>query len=171
MINNIPVDQQEIKNMLDLAQRRYTRASQNAEPWMQQAVRFLKIYRQMQDAVHDSDEPNTFLPYAFGLVEQIVYKMSEPVLKMVPPCRVLPKKFGHDQQAFKFEQKARNFYTSSEYQLNYINSCSEQVILGSAWEMDSWHQEYSSGRRWVNAEQKGEMPTMMGMDVKPVPLK
>lgn len=163
--------QAEKDDLVNLAMRRYQRAANNIQPWFEKAVRFYKIWRSLQDAVEDEDEPNTFLPYAFGLIEQIVYKASEPILKMVPPCRVLPKRFGQDAQAKKFEQIARNYYTASEYQLEYIRSVREQVILGSAWELDTWYQDYVKARRWVKRPAIGKLEKIQGLNGSPLELK
>ncbi len=167
----IPKTETEKTELLDLCQRRYLRANQNCQPWMENAVRYYKIYRAMADAALDEDEPNTFLPYAYGLVEQIVYKISEPILKMVPPCRVIPKKFGQDEMASKFEQIARNYYTASPYQLEYINSCREQTIVGSAWEMDTWYQDYVKARRWTKVQRQAPLTAIRGMNGSPLALK
>src|SRR5258708_21309106 len=145
---NPKLSEQEKTDLLDLSRRRYMRASQNVQPWFEKAVRFYKIYREMQDSVMDPDEPNTFLPYAFGIIENITYKMSEPILKMMPPCRAVPKRMGQDQQARKFEQITRNIYARLEYQMGYIASCREQAITGSAWELDRWYQDYLPAKRW-----------------------
>ncbi len=158
--------QTQINELLDMAKRRYMRATNNCLVWHQNAVRFYKIYRAMQDSVQDTDEPNTFLPYAFGLIEQIVYKMSEPILKMMPPCRVLPKRMGQDESARKMEQIARNYYAGSAYQLGYIASCREEAIVGSAWELDQWYQDYIDAKRWVKVKKRSPMTKMMGMDGK-----
>lgn len=162
--------QAEIDELLDLNKRRYMRGSNNIQPWFQNAVRFWKIYRAMQDTLEDTDEPNTFLPYAFGIVEKIVYKMSEPILKMMPPCRALPKRIGQDEQARKFEQIARNYYSGSAYQLGYISSCREEAIVGSAWEIDQWYQDYLPAKRWVKQKKQAPMPAIRSMAGKVLPL-
>lgn len=167
---NPKLSQAETDELLDLGKRRYMRATNNCLVWMENAVRFYKIYRAMQDSVEDTDEPNACLPYAFGLTEQIVYKMSEPILKMMPPCRALPKRMGQDEQARKFEQIARNYYSGSTYQLGYISSCREQAIVGSAWEMDQWYQDYIEAKRWEKVKRRAPMTEMMSVRGQKIPL-
>lgn len=123
-------------------------------PYWETAIRMYKIYELFKDAVdneteEDADQPNVALPYAFGIVENIVAKSTEPLFQMKPPVKVQAKRVDDEDKADNFTGYARNFFSSSEWQLGYTRSNRECIIAGWAWEKDEWAMQYIMGKRWV----------------------
>lgn len=135
--------------LVNLAKRRYWVSADAVRPWHEKWVRFYKIYRSIVDAVDDADEANYMISYAFGIVEDLVSKIAEPILQLKPPCRVAAKMVGHEQQADNFSSIASNYFQSSRYQLEKTEGIREMIITGNSWEMDGWAADYANGRMWA----------------------
>ena len=170
MQNQIPTDPKEKAALVDMAHKRYTKSTEYFQPWHEKWVRYYKVYRAIQDEVEDSDEPNTFLPYAFGIVENIVAKATEPLFAMKPPCKVRPKRNGDEEAADKFSSVATNYFSSSAYQLDKIASSKERIITGSSWELDDWANDYVEGKMWGKVKKRGMMESITSMLGKVIPL-
>lgn len=151
------------EELVSIAKLRYERGIAWMRPKAEAWVRYYKIYRAMKDSSYDEDEPNTFLPYAYGVVMYAVSKVVEPLFKLRPPCRPKPKKVTDTAAAEKFQNVTRNYFSSSEYQLDFIGSTIERAITGSAWEKDEYLMEYREGLAW-------EQVPMMGMLKEPIKL-
>ena len=145
----LPTDTLARQKLVDLAKKRYTLSKNFFSPKHEIWVRCYKIYRALADAVDDPDEENIFIPYAFGMVEDIVARLTEPVLqKMV----IKPQ-----ARSMRFAKAARNFYaliktyrSTSRFQLDFTDSKRQEVISGNAWEKDEWASEYIQGAEWKN---------------------
>ena len=122
------------------------------DPYLSEAVRMFKIYNNEPDTLEqneeEDDEPRIFLPYAFGIVENINSKAVEPIFKLKPPCKVAPKAAGEDELAENFTAYAREFYNRVDFQLDYSLSEREKIIAGWAWEKDEWAMQYILGKKW-----------------------
>lgn len=121
----------------------------------QRWVRYYKIWRSIKDVIddiEDSDEPNDFVPYAFGLIEDMTAKVCEPLYKMRPPCKPTPKRPQDAPAADRFGAYCRNYFQSAAYQSDYGRSCKEEFIIGVSWEMDTYSQRYAKGRRRMKVE-------------------
>lgn len=140
--------------LVGLAKKRYMASAEYVKPWHERWVRFYKLYRAIADAVDDNDEVNFMISYAYGIVEDLVSKISEPIMQMKPPCRVAAKQDGQQQQAENFAAICASYFATSRWQLEFTESTREQVIIGNSWENDCWAAEYSKGKIW--AKVKGE---------------
>jgi hypothetical protein len=130
-------------------------------------VRAYKRYHQIKDAVFDPDEPNVALSYVFGLIEQIATKVTEPVLRMKPPCPVIPSRLGDMQPAKNFEQIARSWYSQPTMQGPFARSKKEMVICGPRFEIDEWVDIRRDGKMWGQVQQVTEV---QAKDIKGKPL-
>ena len=153
----IPEDPKERERLVNLIRKRAQMSYDYFKPWQEKWVRFYKIYRAISDAVLDSDEPNIFLPYAFGVVENALSTVIEPILQDKPPCRVRARRRQHEKAAEAFSNVAREFYTSSDFQIDYTGSGKELLVTGNAWERDEWASEYRVGKRWKKVPRTGSM--------------
>lgn len=149
-------------SLVKLAQKRYAASSQYVKPWHERWVRFYKIYRAIADAVDDNDEVNFMISYAYGIVEDLVSKISEPIMQMKPPCRVAAKKSGQEQSADNFSAICASYFSTSRWQLDFTESTREQVIIGNSWENDCWAAEYSKGRIWQKVQRSTVMDKIKG---------
>lgn len=146
------------ESLVTLAKKRYMASADYVQPWHERFVRYYKVYRSILDAVDDADEANYMISYAYGIVEDLVSQISEPLLQMTPPCRVAAKRVGHEQSADNFSSIAANYFRTSRYQLEYTESVRECVITGNSWEFDGWANDYCVVRRWKKVQRE----TMLG---------
>lgn len=143
------------KSALLVEFQRYARVgTQYMNPYWEDAVRFYKIYNAVKDSIpeetdEERDLPNIFLPYAFGIVESIVSKATEPLFTLKPPVKVQAKEAEDEEKAENFEGYLRTIYNRPEFQLGYTMSNRECVIAGWAWEKDEWAMQYIIGKRWI----------------------
>ena len=171
MLNQIPQDPKEKLDLINLAEKRFKQSTGHFRDIRDAWVRFYKIYRALKDAAEeDSDEPDTFLPYAYGIIENVVSKAIEPLFKLKPPCKPIPKKKGHQKAADNFATVARQYFSSPEYQVDYTESTKEEAIFGSAWEKDEYLQEYTEVRVWGYSLVKGAMAGIKSFLGKFIPL-
>lgn len=145
----LPTDFREREKLVILAKKRYQLSKSYFSPKHEIWVRCYKIYRALADAVDDPDEENMFIPYAFGIVEDIVSRLSEPMLQKMS---IKPQ-----ARSIRFTKAARNFYalvktyrSTSRFQLDFIDSKRQEVVSGNAWEKDEWTSEYVEGMEWKN---------------------
>lgn len=171
MISRIPATHEERQKLIGTAQARYIRSRQYFRSWHEKWVRFYKVYRAIKDAAGDEeDEPNTFLPYAFGIIENIVAKAVEPLFKLKPPCRVSARKKGHSKAADNFATVARNYFSGSEYQIDYTESFKEEAITGNAWEKDEFLNEWEDAKVWAVEQRQGVLGAIESLTGKIVQL-
>jgi hypothetical protein len=144
----IPTDPNERKRLVDLAKKRYSASKAYFSPKHEIWVRCYKIYRALADATDNPDEENMFIPYAFGMIEDIVSRLVEPLLQKLP---VKPQ-----ARSQKYVEAARNFYavvktylSTSRYQLEFTNSNRQKIIVGNRWERDTWFNEWVQGKEWA----------------------
>lgn len=176
MIENLTLEQVMQDNnkqteLLQLGLRRWQASSRYVQPWFEKFVRYFKMYRSIVDEVDDTDEPNTALSYAYGIVEDLVSKISEPILQMRPPCRVEPKRAKHALAAEKFAAVCSTYFHGSRYQLEFTESIREMVICGNAWEADGWSNVYEKGQRWEKVQKTKPMEGIKGFLGKILPIK
>lgn len=172
-MNDVPQNELLYRNLISRVQLRMLRSAAWAQPWHEKAVRYYKIWRKIKDAAYDPDEPNLFLGYAFSIVEQIHSKITEPILKMRPPCDVLPMRFGQGRQADNFKAVCRNWYAKPNMQEPFCRSKKEMCIVGTRFEIDEWQNKQLRGKMWGKAPKEiplilpnGEV--MVGPDGKPM---
>lgn len=139
----------EKKELVDLALKRAKISSKFFRPFHEKWVRFYKIYRSLADAVYDSDEPNLFLPYAYGIIEDMVPSVIGGLLGSKPPCKVRAKKAGDEKLAENFSMYARGIYGDPEFENDLDESMREYAITGNAWMRDGWVDERKQGKEWV----------------------
>lgn len=153
-------------SLAKLGQQRFTLSAEYVKPWHEKWVRYYKIYRSIVDAVDDPDEPNFGVSYAYGIIEDLVSTISEPILQMRPPCRVAPKKIGHEQAADNFSAICTSYFHTSRYQLEFTESIRELCIIGNSWEFDTWASDYAPGRKWSKVMQETFIDKVKGLGGK-----
>lgn len=143
----IPTDPKKREDLVNLAKKRYSISKDYFSPKHEIWVRCYKIYRALADAVDNEDEENLFIPYAYGMIEDIVARITEPLLQKMP---VKPQ-----ARSQRFSAAARNFLalvktyrSTSRYQLEFTESNRQEVITGGAWEKDEWASEWIEGKEW-----------------------
>jgi hypothetical protein len=177
-VNQIPTDKAAHDKIVQRTQLRMLRSASWGDYQRRSWVRYYKRYRQIKDAVYDADEPNIALSYVFGLVEQINAKVSEPILRMQPPCEPIPKQMGDMKAAKNFESVARDWYAKPGMQEPFCRSKKEMTICGPRWEIDEWQNIERPGRIWGQVPKEVVVPQMdtrgqplLGKDGKPVMAK
>jgi len=168
----LPTDPKKRQEIVDLAKKRYNLSKEYFSPKHEIWVRCYKIYRALADAVDDPDEENMFIPYAYGMVEDIVARLTEPVLQKMS---IKPQ-----ARSLRFAKAARNFYalvktyrSTSRFQLDFTDSKRQEVVAGNAWEKDEWASEYIEGAEWKNTmvtEVVTKVVEVLGK-LMPMPLK
>jgi hypothetical protein len=111
-------------------------------------IRCYKIYKAIADYVDDPDEENIFIPYAYGLIEDIVSRSTDPILDKLPIIARAKRK-EYQKNADNFLNLFLTYWTSPEHVEQLIKSEREKVITGSAWEKDEWVSEWVDGYEWV----------------------
>lgn len=148
----ILANEEQAKAFVDAGIKRLNASRDYMNPFHDRWARYYKLYRSVVDRVDDSDEPNTAVSYAFGLVEDLVSKNVEPLMKLRPPCSVKAKRANHERAAENFAGIASTHFGNPHYQEQYTISERERHITGNAWERDCYYQEYESGRRWAKVQ-------------------
>lgn len=159
IVSDIPQDANKRKKLIDLWQLRMMRSAAWSDPIRADWVRYYKRYRQIVDAVFDTDEPNIILGYIVGLVNQFASKVAEPILDLRPPCPVYPRRNGHQRQAKNFENIAREWYARPNNQEPLFCSKKEMVIIGTRFEIDEWCNIQRKGKMW------GKVPKEVEVDI------
>lgn len=154
------------QGLVQLAQKRYWASQDYSQPWFEKWVRYYKIYRAIVDAVENSDEPNFMIAYAYGIIEDLVSRIAEPILQMKPPCRVQAKMAGHEQQADNFSSIASNYFQTSRYQYEKTEGVRELCIIGNSWEQDQWLNDYAEGKLWAKVPRQTIMDKVMSLTGK-----
>src|SRR3990167_8971423 len=162
MPNDIPQDPAEREKLVNSAHKRYLASRNYYRTWREKWVRFYKLYYKIRDSAEDEDEINTALPYAFGIIEQIVSKSVEPLFKLRPPFKVTAKVRGDEKSAENFSGVVASYFSNSEYQLDYTNYERECTITGSSWELDSQYQDYEPGKIWAKVPVDDKLQTIEG---------
>ena len=147
-LDDILADTEKHDSLIDLSRNRFRQATAYVQPYFSTFVRCNKIYRNIVDATADADEPNTGPAYAYGIIEDLVSKIAEPILQLRPPCRVQAKRAGQEKSAANFSTIAANYFRQSRFQMDFTTSIREMCITGNAWEADEWANEYIVGRKW-----------------------
>lgn len=166
-MNAIPTDKAQRARIVQRVQLRMFRSANWSTAQRAEWVRYYKIWRKIQDMVMDPDEPNIFLGYAFGIVESIVAKTTEPILKMRPPCNVLPLRLGDGQAAENFKNIARNLYSKPNFQEPFYRSKKEMGICGTRFEIDEWQNVQRKGKMWGKVQKMVSKP-LLDMKGQPV---
>lgn len=159
-MNDIPEDQKAYDKLVQRTQLRLLRSAMWSSDKRATWVRCYKWWRKIKDAVFDPDEPNIMLGYAFGVVEQLFSKNVEPLMKLSPPCNVLPMRLGDGAAAENFKQVARNWYRKPGPQKLIPRSKKEMAITGSRCEIDEWLNIQRKGKMWGKVEQEVEVPAL-----------
>mgnify|MGYP001612784068 CR=1 FL=1 len=167
MPNELPQTQAEKLQLVSTVEKRFIRSSSYTSPWREEWVRYYKIWRTMLDKQMDSDEPNSFLPYAYGIIEKLTSRTVEAIIKTRLPVK--PRHIGDVEKAEKFSNITRNYYDQSEYQDQYAASMKEMRITGSRWEIDDWANRWAKGKMWKKVPQKGILDKIQTMAGKVIP--
>lgn len=167
-VEQLPAEEQRKAQAAELVQlgiKRYKLAKEYWKPWREKWVRYYKIWRNLSDAVdelEDADEPNSFVPYAFGMVQDLTAVATESVFRLKPPCKVLQKDPQDEKAAEKFAAMASSYFSTHDYRMDFIGGTTERMITGNQWEEYVWANDWRSGFRW----QKKEMPKALDVVVE-----
>lgn len=156
----IPEDERERKDIVSKANKKLGYARRYYQRWHERWVRYYKIWRSLLekvDSTEDQDEPDSFIPYVFGMIEDMASRITEPGFKLKPPARVKPKKPGQQGAADNFSTMVRAYFTNADYQAGYVGSIKEGQITGTRWEYDVFENQWREGMRW----QKRKLPKMV----------
>ncbi|KKN22450.1 hypothetical protein LCGC14_0915000 [marine sediment metagenome] len=168
----IPEDPKERQEIISKANRKLGYARRYFQRWHERWVRYYKIWRSLLEAVddiEDQDEPNSFIPYVFGMIEDMSSKITAPLLKMKPPARVKPRKPGQQPQAQNFSTMARNYFSSPDYQTGFIASMKECQITGTRWEYDVFDNNWREGVRWAKVKVPKLLRSLIELGGKLIP--
>ncbi len=158
------------QQFLDKGMKRFRRSASFFRPYHEKAVRFNKIYRGIQDAAYDNDEPNSFLPYAYAVIQDLISKSVEPILKAKTPCMVKPKRVGDEDAAENFASIAGAYFHNPRYQVEITESAQECITLGSAWEKDVWMNQWAKARKWSKVRKLRMIDKITSLLGKVIPL-
>lgn len=125
-------------------------------PWHEKWVRYYKIWRNLTDAVanlskEEQEEPNSMVPYAFAMVEDLHARSVDPILKMGLPAKPKARRVGHEPAAQNFADMCRTYFKSPLYGLEFMSGGKERVITGTMWEKDTWVNEWETSLRFVKS--------------------
>ncbi len=107
----------------------------------------------------DADSYEIQLGYGFGIVEQIISKITEPLMEMGIPFGVFPTETGDQWKSDNFADVCRDFYGKPHVQMGKRKSKKEMGITGSRCEVDEWLHVEEPGKRW------GKVPTEVEVNV------
>ncbi len=138
--------------LVRLARNRRMQSLDFFGPYHEKFVRMQKIYSNITDKVQDVDEPNAGIAYAYGIVEDLVSKITEPIIQMRPPCRVQAKRADQERAAENFATITSNYFRTSRYQIEYTESTRELIIVGNTWERDNWSNDWVRGKKWARVQ-------------------
>ncbi len=170
----IPATPEARQAEVDRVSKRYSYSSRYHAPWFEKWVRYYKIWRcisEAVDAIEEQDEPDTFVPYAFSVIEDLHAKSAEPIFRMGLPLQPKPMQEGHELQAERFAAVARAHYTDPEWQIGYMSAGKERVITGNMWERDSWADDWAKEQRWSFKEQPTVVDVLVDWMSKLLPTK
>lgn len=115
---------------------------------------FQRLYREYRAQREDADDESEWsikVGIAYGLVENIVSRISQTVLGKLT-VEVKPKRDDHNRKAGNYYNMCRTYFGSPQYRIDYTNATRERVICGTAWEFDEWVSEYDDGFRWITTK-------------------
>ncbi len=150
-MNDLPENSAASARLVQQWQLRFMRSQEYLLDKRAEWARCRKRYHLLKDAAYDPDEPNIALGYVYGLVEQIFSKVTEPILKMRPPCPVQPNRLGDLRAAKNFEAVARAWYSKPGMQDPFTRSKKRMVIEGPRVEIDEWVCIQRDGKIWGKA--------------------
>jgi len=153
-------NESERADIIKEVRRKYQASRDYYQPKHDLFRRLYKIYRAKADDAGVSAEWDIKIALGYGIVENIVSRISQTVLGKLSVV-VKPKRDTQHEQAGNFHNMVRSFFSSPRYRIDYTNSTRERVICGLAWEFDEWVSEYEDGWRWA----KGMMDKIIGMDI------
>ena len=122
--------------------------------------RLYKEYRAMRDDADDDNDWTIKIALAYGLVENIVARIVPTRLGKLT-VEVKPKKDAHARKSVNYSNICRTYFGSPDYRIEYTDSVREQVICGTAWEIDEWVSDYADGFRWITTK----MEEVANMDI------
>ncbi len=135
------------QEIISLQKKRYSLSKEYFQPKHEVWVRCYKIYRALADTVDDPDEINLFIPLAFGIIEDIVARLTEPILQKFP-IKPVAKSLMHTKAGENFLNLVKTYFSTSQYQIDLINSERQRIITGNTWEKDEWASEWVKGTTW-----------------------
>jgi hypothetical protein len=147
-ISSFTIDKKEQEEIVKKFQSRYKDSYNYYQDKFDTFIRCYKIYKALADYTDNPDEENIFIPYAYGLIEDIIARTTDPLLDKLPIiARAKRKEF--QSNADNFFNLFSTYWTSPEHIEQLIKSEREKVIVGSAWEKDEWANDWVDGYEWV----------------------
>lgn len=110
--------------------------------------------------VTEEDSYEIQLGYGFGIVEQVISKITEPLMNMGIPFGVFPTELGDQGKSDNFADICRDFYGKPHVQMGKRKSKKEMGVTGSRVEIDEWLHVVENGKRWGKVPQQVEQPVL-----------
>lgn len=182
MLRDFPKDEAQAAKMVEQVNLRLQASadwySGHRSDWEECYDRWYR-YPERPATVTDADDYEIKLGYAFGLVEQLNSKITEPMLQMGVPFRVAPTEFKDAAAADNFADVCRDFYSKPNVQDGKRRSKKEMIVCGPRWEVDEWMHVEIPGKDWGTVDEIVEQEIVdprtgqpaMGSDGKPVMAK
>lgn len=171
MLYDIPTDDRAYKRLLSKVSLRLFRSKEWLDPKFETMTRMYSWYRRISAGAEADRDYQVFLSYAFGLVERLTAKVTEPTFDMGLPWAVYPTRMKDGQKAANFAEMGRNWYAKPNQKLLLLDSKKEMIITGSRWEVDEWVNQRVKGQMWGQVPKHIRTPLqtqLIGEDGKPV---
>lgn len=117
-------------------------------------------YPSRPTAASEEDDYAIQLGYGFGVLEQVVAKITEPLLNMGVPFAVMPNDFGDQSASDNAFDMNRDRYTKPHFLMGKRRSKKEMAITGTRFEIDEWLHIEEPGTTWGEKEVIVEQPVL-----------
>lgn len=136
--------------------RRLEASAKYYDPYYERWKVFHKMYHALKEDVDDTDEPNAWIPVAYGIVEDAIARLVTPLLQKLP-ITVKAKAAKYAGNADKFYNACKEYFGGDDYRLDRIAAEREYAITGNGWEVYSWKNEWLTGKEWKNVDVEEEV--------------
>jgi len=170
IINPLTLSEKERSKIVNTIKERFINSRDYYQDKFDTWVRCYKIYKAIADAVDKEEEINIFIPYAFGIIEDIVARTVDPLLDKLPIKAVAKNKL-EQKNADNFMSLFQSYFQSSEQIEELIKNEKEKIIIGNAWEKDEWACEWVKAYKWEKTKATKIMESIVNFAGKLVPIK
>lgn len=153
------LDEKARKALAEKQAKRLDASAKYYDPYFERWKVFYKMYHALKEDVDDTDEPNAWIPVAYGIVEDAIARLVTPLLQKLP-ITVKAKAAKYAGNADKFYTACKEYFGGDDYRLDRIAAEREYAITGNGWEVYSWKNEWLRGKEWkdVDVEEEAEYP-------------
>jgi hypothetical protein len=145
------MDEEQRKKLVDKQLKRLGASARYYQDYFTKWKNFYKMYYSLKDDAVDTDEPNIWVPIAYGIVEDAVARLVVPLLQKLP-VSVKAKIAKYADNAEAFYTACKDYFGADDYRLDRIMSEREYCITGNAWEVYSWKNDVMKGKEWKDVE-------------------